>query len=251
MSVSPASQVVVFAMNKRASLGPARPNKALQGIPDRVGIAELGVVRRLCTRPVRTIILIFTFLALSFMASADEPTVNRLLRSVRAELPKGWTASHDNERAWLEVSRVEAVLAISTLPNEPGGEKPERRTFAFAFRVVAAVHPTEYRRLSAENAQVQKKATALYEDLIRKRVSHKFDSFSPSTDEEKAAVAQYEALKKSLHPLPDFYFEAISLKWKFNSPDNPMIRVTDDSVRDECTRVQEKVVKLLSKYEGA
>jgi hypothetical protein len=209
------------------------------------------LVKQLCTRPVRTVFLIFTFLALSFIASADEPTVNRLLRGVRAELPEGWTASYDKEHAWLEVSRIEAVLALSALPNGPGGEKPERRTFAFAFHVVAAVHPTEYRRLRAENAQIQKKATALYEDLIRKRVSHKFDSFSPSTDEEKAVVAQYEALKTSLHPLPDFYFEAIGLKWGSNSPDNPVIRVTDDRVRDECTRVQEKVVKLLSKYEGA
>ena len=228
----------------------ATPNPyALQ--PTATAVAELGVVRRLHTRPMRTIILAFTLMAVSLIASADEPAVDRLLRGVRAELPKGWSASYDKEHAWLEVSHDEAVLAISALPNGPPDEKPEWRTFVFAFRVVAAVHPTEYRRLSAENAQIQKKATALYEDLISKKVSHKFDSFLPSTNEEKAAVAQYEALKKSLHTLPDFYFDAISLQWGLNSPDNPIIRVTDDRVRDECTRVQEKVVKHLSKYEVA
>lgn len=205
-------------------------------------------VKRLCTRPVRTIILAFTFLALSLVASADEPTVNQLLGIVRAELPKGWTVSYDKEHAWLEVSRDEAVLSIPTLPNGSGAEKPQRRTFIFAFRVVAAVHPTEYRRLSAENAQIQKNATALYEELISKRVSHKFDSFSPSTNEEKVAVAQYQALKKSLRRLPDFYCDAISLEWSLNSPDYPIISITDDRIRDECTRVQEKVMKLLFKY---
>jgi len=73
----------------------------------------------------------------------------------------------------------------------------------------------------------------------------------PRTNEENAAVARYEVLKKSLHTLPDFYFDEISLKWEVNSPDNPIISVTDDRIRDECTRVQEKVVKLLSKYEVA
>ena len=110
----------------------------------------------------KTIILAFAFLALSLIARADEPAVGRLLRSIRAELPKGWTVSYDKDYAWLEVSREKAVLSISALPNS-GFEKPERRTFTFAFRVVAAVHPTEYRRLSIENAQIQKKATALYE----------------------------------------------------------------------------------------
>ncbi len=212
---------------------------------------RLSPVRRLCTRFVRTIILAFTFLGLSLIASADEPTVNRLLRGVRAELPKGWTASYDKEHAWLEVYRDEAVSSISALPNGPPDEKPERRKFAFALRVMAVVPPNEHRRLSAENAKIQKEATALYENLIRKRVSHKFDSFSPGTDEDRTAVARYEALKKSLHTLPDFYFDDISLVWGSNSPDNPVISVTDDRIRDECTKVQEKVVRLLSKYEVA
>lgn len=197
----------------------------------------------------KTLILVFTFLALSLIASADDSTVNRLLRGVRAELPEGWTAAYDKDHAWLEVSRDEAVPSVSARPNISADEKPERRKFTFSFRVVAKLHPTEYRRLSAENAQIQKQLSALYQDLISKRVSHKFDSFLPGTDEEKAAVAQYEALKTSLHTLPDFHFDTISLKWGFNSPDNPIIDVIDDRTHDECRRVQERVIKLLSKYE--
>jgi hypothetical protein len=67
--------------------------------------------------------LLLTILAVILLVSArgehQEQTVNRLLRSVRAELPKGWTASYDKTYAWLEISRDKAVLCESALPNGP------------------------------------------------------------------------------------------------------------------------------------
>ncbi len=57
-------------------------------------------------------------------------------------------------------------------------------------------------------------------------------------------------MKKSWHSLPDFYFDNISLNWELNSPINPLLSVTDDHIRGECTRVQHKVMKLLSKYDA-
>jgi hypothetical protein len=197
----------------------------------------------------QTLNLAFTFLAISLVASAEEPSVNRLLHAIRAELPKGWAASYDEECSWLEVSRDEAVLCVSALPNGLGDEESE--SFAFAFRVVEVVHLEDYRRLFAENEQTRKKLGTIYQELIEKGVSHKFDSFLPRTKEEEMAVGQYEALKKSLHKIPDFYFGNVSLAWEFNSPGNPVIIVSDDRVRDECAKVQENVVRLLSKYEDA
>jgi len=197
----------------------------------------------------KTIILVFTLLAFSLISSATESTENRLLRIVRAELPSGWTATYDPEYAWLEISRNEAVLSVSPLPNDSFDESPKWSTVTYAFRLVEAVDPAEYLRLSVENAQKQKNATALYEDLISKNVSRKFDSFSPSTNEEKELVEEYEALKKSIHTLPDFYFDDISLRWALNSPNNPSISVSDDRIRLECTRVRDTAVSLLSRYE--
>jgi hypothetical protein len=199
--------------------------------------------------------LFFTILVVISLAPAQgkdlEPTVNLLLRGIRAELPKGWTASYDKRYTWLEISREEAVLSTSALPNGPPDEKSEPRTFAFAFRVMTAIPPNEHRQLSAQNRQIQKEASALYEDLKKRGLQRKFDSFGWKTVEDKRAVARYEALKKSLHSLPEFHFRDISLEWGVNSPDNPIISVTDDRIRDECTRVQEKVIKLLSKYDVA
>lgn len=202
-------------------------------------------------RTMLTIKLAFAFMALSVIVNAEEPSINLLLTKIRAELPKDWTASYDEDHAWLEISSIEAVLSVSALPNGSPDEEAERRPFVFAFRVDEAIDPKAFRLLLAQNEQTQKKLAAIYQELINKRVSHKFDSFLPSTKDEKVAVAQYEALKKSLHELPDFYFGTVSMNWAFNSPDNPTISVIDDRVRDECAKVQDKVVKLLTKYDAA
>ena len=193
----------------------------------------------------------FTFLLVSLEVNAEELSVNRLLNAIRAELPDGWVASYEESYSWLAVSRDKPVLSVSALPNSPGLENAERRPFAFAFRIVELVPVEDYRRFLAENERTREKATRVYQELVDKGVPQKFDSFHPRTREEEAEFAQYEALKGSLHALPDFYFGSISLVWEFNSPNNPTIGIADNQVRDECTKVQEKVVSLLSRYEDA
>jgi len=182
--------------------------------------------------------LVSTFLMLSLVVKAEESSVNQLLRGIRGELPKGWAVSYDEEYEWLEVSRNEAIVSLSALPNGDLFEESEQRTFAFAFRVIEAVNLKDYRRLRADNERTKTLMIAMYQDRTNKRISHKFDSFVPKNKEEEMAVAQYEALKKSLHTLPDFYFGTISLRWAFNSSDNRVMSIVDDRVRDECTRVQ-------------
>jgi hypothetical protein len=201
----------------------------------------------------RTISLLCIALALALSAArADVPPaqIADLMQAIRGSLPKGWTASYEKDSAWVEVSRDALVLATSALPNGPPDEKPERSKFCFAFRIVPAVSSAEYKRLSRENATIQKKLQVMYEDL-RKTIDHKFDDFLPRTENDVAAVARYEALKQTLHDLPHFHYREVGLKWELSSPDNPMIGIIDDAARDECDSVRSKVVSLLSKYEDA
>lgn len=193
---------------------------------------------------------ILAIISISFAHGEDlEPMVNLLLREVRGELTKGWTASYDKKYAWLAISREEAVSSFSTLPNGPPDEKPEMTKFVFPFRIMAAIPPNEHRRLMAENAQIQREANTLYEDLKRRGLQQKFDSFGWKTDDDKRDVARYEALKKSWHSLPEFYFRDISLRWEHGSPEFPAIDIIDERIREECRRVQKKVLKLLTAYE--
>ena len=182
-------------------------------------------------------------------------TVNLLLSRMQAGLPKGWRASYEKDYSVLVISRDEAVLATRVFINGPPDQKPDRTKFAFAFRVVPVVSPAEHRRLNTDNGRIQKELSALYEVLKKKGLAAKFDSFSGKTDEDKAAVARYDALKKSLHELPNFYFEEISLEWLYGWLEvrdwGVDIDIEDERIREECTQVQKKILSLLSKYEGA
>lgn len=105
----------------------------------------------------------------------------------------------------------------------------------FSLRVLGKIEPAEYERLAAENARIRKEADAIYEVLNHKRIDRKFDSFSPREEEDKKLVAKYESLKASLHPLPDGYFQDISLDWVLNGPDSrtATTRPAEESVAQE------------------
>jgi len=182
----------------------------------------------------------------SHAEDVSNKTVDKLLTAIRAELPKGWSVSYKQDDAWLEIIRNKKVLSLPALPNSNPSEKPKKTSFIFAFRIVPLVSPAKHKLISAENAAI----TALYEDLVRRNIPRKYDSFSPQNEEDKKLVSQYEALKRPVRSLPDFYFQDISLKWAFNSPNNPIVRVADDRIREECNEVQQKVVRLLTKYES-
>lgn len=178
--------------------------------------------------------------------------VEDLLRQVRAALPEGWRASYEKEYSYLQVARDRPVLANRFVINGTPFTEPKLQEFGFSFRVLPYVRPEDYRRWRLENVKLEERRSALYEELVKRRVGHKFDSFIPRTDQEKAAVAEYEALKGG-HPLPDFYFGEISLRWiegSLSSNPSPDWEFADERVGAECRQVQSKVLSLLSTYEA-
>jgi len=177
--------------------------------------------------------------------------VNLLLERMRAVLPKGWSASYDKEYSVLEISRDESVLAEFIVINAAGDEKPERTQYAFSFRVLPAFSPEEYRRLFAENVRIQEELKEFGRELEKRRVPHIGDNFYGETDEEKAAVARYEALRNSRPRLPDYHFGDISLEWIIGAPawdGLTGIHVIDDRIREDCARIRKKMMELLSPY---
>lgn len=202
-----------------------------------------------------TIVLFTSFLNI---VGAAEPisgskSVSVLVERVRTAIPQGWTVTYDMKDSWLEISRDKKALASVYVINGPGHQeqKPERIKVTLAFRVVDFITPENYSKISAKNMIIEKSLSVQYKELEKKQISHKFDSFSPTTEEDKVAVARYEALKNTLHSLPDFYFRDISLTWEIGSPSSygPAIDITDVKIRDEYTQVQKKVLGLLSTYE--
>jgi len=183
-------------------------------------------------------------------------TVALLLHRIEAALPKGWRISYEKGSSLLTIDRDEAVVASHESINAPigGWEKPGLMKLHFSLRVIPFVSPDEYRRLSAENNEIQAELSVLYEQLVSRGLPHKFDGFLGRTDEEKAAVARYNALKISQHSLPDYYFEDISFviwDWLDDESRGAWIYIEDKAILEECERVQKKVLELLTQYKGA
>lgn len=195
------------------------------------------------------IILTFVWI-FAVQAEVPEQTVTELVRAIRAELPRGWSASYEKETSGVRVERGEKVPAVFAVMNGPAGEKSKPSAFVFTYRINPFLLVDEFGRLRAENEKIQKEVTVLYDQLVKRHVSQKFDDFLPVNEEDKKLVARYEALKSSLHLLPDFHFRDISVSWSYNGPGWPSIYVTDDRAREECSRVKVSVVKLLSKYDA-
>jgi hypothetical protein len=189
----------------------------------------------------------------AFSARADESgaSIDKLLLTVREEIPSTWSVFYEKQYNWLEISRNTSVMAASARPNLSVGEKADLKQFSFAFRVSPKMPPEEHQKLMAENVIIQNKAYLIYDDLIKRHVSHVFDEFSPETEEDKKLVDQYDSFKKSLHDIPEFYFHEISLKWIVNSPNNPVMSPIDSKTQVECDDIRDKVANLLSKYKDA
>lgn len=188
----------------------------------------------------------------AFIPLTEDQSINKLLQVVRAYLPEGWSESYESQDRCLEVFRDKAVeIETGALANGPPDKEkpvPVKQKFTFAFRIVAMVSPADHHRLTSQLGQ---DAAALYDKLLEMRVSHKAGSFSPRTDAEKAMVARYEALQHELHSLPDFYFRCIGLQAQFDPAALPETKFSDARVRDECARIQQGILNLLSRYEDA
>ena len=200
--------------------------------------------------------ILLTILAvISTLSARGEPTgqnVQELLRTIRSKLPEGWTASYQKQYSLLEISRRKPVWGRYPEAQNGNGDlhKTVRGKVSFSFRITEAVSPMEYKRMSAENAALSKQLKALDDELTKRKIPRKNDSFSPRTDPETQLVARYNALEKSFHHLPEFYFHDICLD-REGFPGRSLIDFVpeEDLVYEECSRLRETLIKLLSKYE--
>jgi hypothetical protein len=171
-----------------------------------------------------------------------------LLAKINEKLPTGWIATYEPEYSCLEVSRSKKVLTLSTVMNAPPDEKSILRRYSFAFRLGKHMSIEEHSNKNHQNNKATKALGVLYDQLIARRVSHKFDSFMPDNEQDRVLVSQYNQLKKSLHDLPKFYFNDLSLSWIYGSPQKEWHYVIDKKIRNECNSVRVDILSILTKY---
>lgn len=197
-------------------------------------------------------LLLYAAILCSFVSysRADEKSasINDFMGKIRANIPTGWSVSYEKQNDWLEVSRDESVLCTSASPNSNPTEENRLQQFSFAFRISPKMPLTEYRKLSKQNLVIQGEMKMIYDELVKRHVPRKFDSFLAQTDGDKTLAFRYDSLKNSTRDLPDFYFQDISMTWALNSPANPTISVIDPKIHKECNSVRTEVGNLAFHY---
>ena len=205
---------------------------------------------------------LFIFLCAVGLAAAHGevpgPEADRLVQAVRAALPQGWSASCGQGNEWITISRDQPVLlwhqGIANANPDTAEKcqtgKPAPQQYQFVLGLEPKMSLADYQRLHAENAELDKQQDTLFQQLRRMRtpLGMGYDAFQPESDGQRAAVAQYETVKKAHHRLPDFYFGDLSLDWRINSPKYPSSAPEDKKIRQECERVRENVTHVFSPY---
>ncbi len=145
--------------------------------------------------------------------------------------------------------KVEIYLTVN-LPTSRVEDLRKRKMtiderYVIMLRVGPRVSLEEYRKKKVANAETAKKMIALGKTM--RHIGHKFDSYLPSTPEERKLVEQYEELKKSRHDLPDGYSETHSI-WISEST-GWSCAFADEAVGKECREVRGTIADLFRSYE--
>lgn len=166
-------------------------------------------------------------------------------RVEKAVARKGWTVEVKGNE--ITVRRDKPVEMVRELPNAPFPGKPSpdgERTVRYVLRFAPKMTIDEYDKLAAVNATSDKEYDRLKQEV---GVAHKFDDFSPRTDEEKKRVADFKAAVAKLprHALPDLYTPDHSIyflhPWDGSHP-------ADEKVTAECDAVAGVLLRLFGMY---
>jgi hypothetical protein len=125
------------------------------------------------------------------------PSLNELMRRIKAVLPLGWSVGYDPDTGWLSVTRDQEFMAYSEPIINPGPTRsaPAMESYWIGFRVRPFVSIARYSELKAQNEAIVRKAHPLYGTLVARGVNRSFGSFWPKTDEDKRDVALCDAMK--------------------------------------------------------
>jgi len=192
------------------------------------------------------VLVLFAFFGVAKGSDWEPPkgTVTTLVTRLRAQLPQGWSFSFDEKKSWIEIERIKPELMLNVVPNLSGEEKSTSQKYILGLTIVSFVPKDEYEKLRSENEATETKMDTLQKTLTHSRPFWGWPgAFKPANEEEKREFEEYKQLDASLHRLPDFYFEDLSLELE---PDT--LRLDDDTIQKECEDVRQKVVRTLSAY---
>ena len=182
-----------------------------------------------------------------YTPSTEVPS--ELTAKVRAQLPKGWSTTETGNA--LIVARDEPIQLVSRI-NMPGhamgDPEPDHfnetvdRHYAIILRFGELYTPEQVRGLQAANTALDRRLDEMRNAMHD--INHKFDSYLPSTDEQKRCVEAYKQAKASRKSVPNYHtqknavFVTDSVGWT----------ETITSRKQEIAEVKQKVLGVLQAY---
>lgn len=121
--------------------------------------------------------------------------------------------------------------------------------YRLTLRFGSPMSVADYDRLAADNAETGKRRKALERSVAD--ISHKFDEYVPSNDDERHRLAEYRATADELPyvDLPDLYTTNYAVKLFHSGAE--FSAVYGDEDRAECDDVRHAVVRLFGSYNPA
>lgn len=170
-------------------------------------------------------------------------TVEALVKDLKDRIPQGWSIAYDKDNAMIEVDRDHETLCDSVAINGSPFDKPEKVKVKLALEIVPFVSSVQYKRLDAENKQLQKKLDVIDKELRAGGAFAGKDGYMNAGHGDAAEISYYNGLKKKLHAVPEFRYRDISL----DTLDGPWVPI-DDAVAQEYREVIKKIEGALEKY---
>jgi len=190
-------------------------------------------------------------------AEVPKEVLEEVEAAFEKKLPDGWVVRVDVEKQWIEIEKEGKVLQHPVpLPNAMGGRQPPPKLERFRVQLEAGefVSLLEYKRRSAANREIHQRLGAMYESM--RGITHKFDSFIPSSDEEREQVRAYEELKAKVHKLPEFFYQEnasfVLDNWSQlgGGIDGATLLIADEGVRKQVRKELGEAFSVLGRYEG-
>jgi hypothetical protein len=189
----------------------------------------------------------------------SDKSAHDLVEKLRPQIPNGWTVTYIAKDEAIEISRNELTAisdnVINPAPVLIGSDsKPKPEHFVFFIVLEPLMSREEYARLHHENEEIEKKRTALLEELKKSPTVHgvlwiDYSGAQSDNPQEEAKIREYIDSEQKVHRLPDGYFEDVSLSWgdaNFGAGNTPT--PYSPSVRQECVDVFNRFTRVLQKY---
>jgi hypothetical protein len=143
----------------------------------------------------------------------------------------------------------------------PGRPVPDTRNdvsydhepYVITIRFLPLLSKDDYRRLVEADKARKAKVERMYEELESRRLSGKFDDFSPKTPDDKRLIAEYKQLKESIQPLPQFHNDRYTVDIKGSlDPQSPyyysLSFFANGQIGKEVKATRSQIQKCFSRY---